>query len=160
MSPKPPATHTRDRKAIPRVSLIILCSGLFLATLPLFGRMAAWVLGVFLMSLGARGWIEYTGARLPSASLKFGLVAAGIIGVLASYDTIVGSEAGMCVLMVLVGTKMLETASPRDFQISALLGYFLCLSDLFFAQEMALCFYVGVVALIITAALVHFHSGP
>jgi hypothetical protein len=38
-----------------------------------------------------------------------------------------GMEAGVAVLLVLLGAKFLESRTPHDFQIIAMIGWFLCL---------------------------------
>jgi transglutaminase-like putative cysteine protease/uncharacterized protein (DUF58 family) len=41
-----------------------------------------------------------------------------------------GMEAGVAVLLVLLGAKFLESRTPHDFQIIAMIGWFLCLCGL------------------------------
>lgn len=41
-----------------------------------------------------------------------------------------GMEAGVAVLLVLLGAKLLESRTPHDFQIIAMIGWFLCLCGL------------------------------
>jgi transglutaminase-like putative cysteine protease len=139
--------------------LAAMCLALALAALPLAGKVLGLALAGFLAALAARVLAQHRSARLPALPLKLLLLAAGLGGVQQGFGTLVGPEPGLSVLLVLSALKVLETESPRDFQVIALVGYFLCLCGLFFSQELLLWLYVAAVAALITMALVCFHRG-
>jgi transglutaminase-like putative cysteine protease len=139
--------------------LVAICVALTLAAIPLFRQVAGWTTLLFFAAAGVRLYLNRRGARLPPLALKvafFGL-CAGAIGM--SYGSMIGIAPGLSILLVLVSLKLIETNSARDFQVLALLGYFLALCALFFSQDLLLWLYVGAVVLLLTATLVHFHRG-
>jgi hypothetical protein len=140
--------------------LVAVVLGLILAAAPLFGRVAGWVTALFLTACAARLLMNRLAARLPSLAGKLLLFGAGFSGIQLTYGGFVGIEPGLSGLLLLVSLKLLETNTVRDFQVIALLGFFLALCDLFFAQNLALWLYVLAVFVVLAAALVHFHRGP
>ena len=149
----------RPVSAIATAPLVAIGLGLVLAAAPLFGRMAAWVVALFFAACGARLLMNRRGARLPALPLKVVLFGAGAGGIALTYGTALGIEPGLSILLLLVALKLLETNTVRDFQVVALLGYFLALCDLFFTQSFTVWLYVAAVFALLTAALVHFHRG-
>lgn len=134
--------------------------GLVLAAAPLFGRVAGWAVVLFFAACAARLIMNRPGARLPSLIGKVLLFGIGFSGILLTYGAFVGIEPGLSGLLLLVSLKLLETNTVRDFQVIALLGFFMALCALFFAQNLGLWLYVLAVFVLLAAALVHFHRGP
>ncbi len=132
---------------------------LALAALPLAGKVVGWVIAGLFAALVTRLVLHHRSAKSPSVFLKLVLLAAGVGGVAASFGTLFGPEAGLSALLVLVALKVLESESPRDLQVLALVGYFLCLCGLFFSQELLLWIYVASIVVLLTATLVLFHRG-
>ena len=149
----------RPASAIATAPLLAVELGLALAAAPLFGRIAAWVVALFFATCGARLLMNRRGARLPSLPLKVGLFGAGAGGIALTYGTALGLEPGLSIILLLVALKLLETNTVRDFQVVALLGFFLALCDLFFTQSFGMWLGVAVIVALLTAALVHFHRG-
>ena len=149
----------RPASAIATAPLIAVELGLALAAAPLFGRMAPWVVALFFATCGARLLMNRHGARLPSLPLKVVLFGAGAGGIALTYGTALGIEPGLSIILLLVALKLLETNTVRDFQVVALLGFFLALCDLFFTQSFGMWLCVAVIVALLTAALVHFHRG-
>ena len=149
----------RPASAIPTPPLVAVATGLVLAAAPLFGRITGWVVALFFAACGARLLMNRHGARLPALPVKIGLFGLGGGGVFLTYNAFLGIEPGLSLLLLLVSLKLLETNTVRDFQVLALLGWFLALCDLFFSQAFGLWLYVSAVFVLLTAALVHFHGG-
>lgn len=150
----------RPVSALATPPLVAVEMGLALAAAPLCARVAPWVAVFFFASCVVRLWMNRHGARLPSLPVKALLFGLGGGGILLHYGGIIGVEPGMSALLLLVSLKLLETNTVRDFQVVALLGFFLALCDLFFTQSLAIWLYVAAVFTLLTGALVHFHRGP
>lgn len=129
------------------------------AALPLAGKVVGWVIVGLLAALVARLILHHRGAKSPSVTLKLALLAVAVGGVAASFGTLVGPEAGLSALLALIALKVLESDTPRDLQVLALVGYFLCLCSLFFSQEMLLWLYLAAIMVLLTATLILFHRG-
>lgn len=145
-----------------RSSFIFLCGALCFAALPLLGKLPLWAVAIFLVCLVIMSIATWKGRRVPSGVMKTVVLAGGVGGIMISYGTLFGVEAGTSVTLVLVSLKLLETRSARDVQVLCLLGYFICLSVLFFTQDLSWCVYVAGAFTLITAALIHSQlgSGP
>ncbi|MGV3531633.1 MAG: transglutaminaseTgpA domain-containing protein, partial [Chthoniobacteraceae bacterium] len=76
--------------------------------------MASWTILMFLGCAATRLYYARRGWRLPSIWIKLVALAVGVCGIAVTYGTIVGIEAGLSVLLILVSLKTLETASARD----------------------------------------------
>ena len=135
----------RPLSAIRTAPLLAVELALALAAAPLFGRMAAWVVALFFATCATRLLMNRPGARLPSLPMKVVLFGAGTGGIALTYGTAVGIEPGFSIVLLLVSLKLLETNTVRDFQVVALLGYFLALCDLFFTQSLSVWLYVAAI---------------
>lgn len=147
----------RPCSAIATPPLVIVQLGVGLAAVPLFGQIAGWVVALFFAAHAARLLMNRPGARLPSLPVKVLLFGLGGGAIFLTYHGFVGIAPGLSALLLLVSLKLLETNTVRDFQVIALLGYFLALCTLFFTQTLGLWLYVAAVFTLLTAALVHFH---
>ncbi len=152
-SPRPSST-------IATAPLAAIIVGLIFASAPLYERIAGWVIVLFFAACAARLYMNRSGGRLPSLPVKVLLFGLGVGGIALTYGTALGIEPGLSILLLLVALKLLETNSVRDFQVVALLGFFLALCDLFFAQTLTQWLYVAAVFSLLTAALLRFHRGP
>jgi len=149
----------RPTSTLATAPLATVVLALALAAGPLFGRIAPWVVALFFVACAARLRMNRRGARLLSLPLKVMLFGLGAAGILLTYGTFLGIDPGLSFLVILVSLKLLETNTVRDFQVVALLGFFLALCDLFFTQSLTVWLYVAAIFLLLTTALVHFHRG-
>ena len=149
----------RPASAIATAPLVAVEAGLMLAAAPLFTRITGWVIALFFAACGARLLMNRRAARLPALPVKVVLFGLGGGGIFATYGAFIGIEPGLSLLLLLVSLKLIETNTVRDFQVIALLGWFLVLCDLFFTQAFGLWLYVSAVFVLLTAALVLFHRG-
>lgn len=91
--------------------------------------------------------------RVPPRWLRWLLLLLIAIGVLSSYGTFLGREAGLAFLTAAVGLKILEIRTLRDYLITVFLTYFLLLGAFLYSQSMFIAFYGVAVALLTTASL-------
>ena len=125
-----------------------------LSTLVGFGFLAAWRL------VGAQG-----GLPLPNRahrvlwSLKQLLALAAFCAIYIRYRGEIGREAGVMLLTVLLGLKVLELELERDFYVVSFLAYFLVVTNFFYSQSVLMALYMLVVVAVITASVVRFNSG-
>jgi transglutaminase-like putative cysteine protease len=150
---------SRPLSAVATAPLVGMYACLLLAAAPLFSRAAGWTTGLLVIAGAVRMHLNRRAARLPSLALKIVLFGLGAAGIALSYGSMVGIEPGLSILLVLIALKLIETNGERDFQVLTLLGYFLCLCALFFAQDLLLWLYVAAVFVLLTAILVRFHRG-
>ena len=63
----------------------------------------------------------------PPLMVRLMMLAAGVGATWIGYSGQASMEAGIALLAALAGVKLLESRAPREFQVLALIGWFLCL---------------------------------
>lgn len=111
-----------------------MLGALALALAPAIPRMPPWVTAVFALSVLWRLAVQRAGWRLPPGWLRLVLAAACVLGVLFTYRTFNGLEAGGALLVVMGAMKLLETRTRRDIQVLSFIGFFLVLMQLLYDQ--------------------------
>ncbi|TCS36542.1 uncharacterized protein DUF4129 [Paucimonas lemoignei] len=96
-----------------------------------------------------RAWITFQGHRLPPRWVLLPLALMTLIGVFVSFKTLLGREAGVATLVLLLAFKLLEMHARRDLLVVLFLGFFLILAGFFYSQGMG----AALVALLSTLAL-------
>ncbi len=126
---------------------------LLLAIIPHAFYLAPWVT-TFAVVMGSwRLLAERYGWAMPRQWAKLLLAALGLAGVLYTYRTLNGSEAGTALLILMISIKLTETHTLRDSVLLVFLGYFLILSEFLYSQEIPVVIYMMFVIWAITAAL-------
>lgn len=131
---------------------------LVLVMLPHVERLPAWVLASFALMAGWRTWNAIRGVPLPPRWLVIGLSAAMLGGVYTSYGTLFGRSAGIALLAVLSGMKLMESRGLRDAYVLSALGFFLVITNFLYSQTILTGVYMLVVVLCMTAALITFST--
>lgn len=99
-------------------------------------RLAPWVGLMCLVVLSWRSWIAWRQAPLPSRWWLIGvlLLAAGLTW--WTERTLVGKDAGVTLLIVLMALKTLELRARRDALVVFFLGFFLVLTQFLYSQSL------------------------
>ncbi|MBS4098957.1 MAG: DUF3488 domain-containing transglutaminase family protein [Sulfuricella sp.] len=112
---------------------------------------------VTLMGIGLGAW-RWVAARrespLPNKWLLLLLAGAAGFGVLTTYGTITGRDAGVALLIVMLALKLMEMHSVRDGVVMIFLGYFLVITNFLYSQTILMGLYLLVAVLGITATLI------
>jgi transglutaminase-like putative cysteine protease len=155
-----------DRREINPEHVVWAVVGVSLALVPHAGRFSA----AMLVCFGALGLWRLLGAwdRLPLPDrhhlmlwlLKQLLAVAAFVAIYVSYRGQMGRDAGVALLSALLGLKMLEMDSERDFYIVMFLGYFLVLTNFFYSQTIQTAAFMFIVVIVITTGLVRFNVSP
>jgi transglutaminase-like putative cysteine protease len=118
------------------VRLVWAAVALLTCMAPHLPRLPVWITLLTAACIGWRLAAALYGWRAPSRGLRIVLATAGFAGVIASYGTINGVEAGSALLIVMMDMKLLETWRRRDFQVLMFIAYFLILSQLLHGPEL------------------------
>ncbi len=141
-----------------RVALNWLLATLALVMAPHVARLPVWLSLLTACLLLWRFLAEHRGWRLPGRAVRLALTALVMFAIYRQYGSIFGRDAGVALLIVLVGLKSLEMRDRRDFALTVFLAYFLVLGGFLFWQSLWVGAYlVGVLALG-TAALVRLYQ--
>lgn len=146
-------------------SLLWLITGLTLGALPHFIYQPIWVAVMFIAMIIWRIMAIKHMWPLPTerfSSLKvLHLSLAGIAFLLLfiSYGNLIGRDAGVALLTVMLGLKLVEIRNHRDYYISCFLGYFLVVTNFFYSQNIPTALLMFVVVIIMTASLISLNDG-
>jgi len=143
---------------LPLAPLVLLFAGAVLTIAPHALWLPWWVDGVAGGLLVWRFWLAVRGGALPARWLLALVTAVAAVGVYLSYRTIMGRDAGVTLIVLLLSLKLLESRSRRDIFIAAFLVYFVALAGFFYSQSMQTAGWMLVTVLINTAALVGFSA--
>ncbi|TDU68146.1 transglutaminase-like putative cysteine protease [Prosthecobacter fusiformis] len=154
-SARVPASYER-RIGVPRGPLGLLSAVLFMTVLPLQDLVAVPVLVLFFLSLSYRSLIA---RPLKHRWLPLSVTALGVAGLYFTQGDLLSMEAGIALLIVLSGGKMLESRSPHDFQVMAMIGWFLCLCGLLADQSIGRAVLMFGAYALITGCMVRFRRG-
>ena len=104
-----------------------------------------------------RAAIAVRGHSLPSRWWLLLLLALATVGTWTTYRTILGRDAGVTFIVVLLALKTLELRAQRDAFVVFFLGFFTLLSNFFFSQSLLTAFAMLVGLLGLLTALVNSH---
>ncbi len=130
-----------------------LLAAVALVVLPHLPRMPWWItlfavgVGLFKLSL-----LRRPQQQLPGVLLALMTVAV-TAGVFFSYSTLLGKNAGVALLIVMLALKLLELRALRDARLLIYLSYFLVITNFLYTQTIPIALYMFVATLVITAAL-------
>lgn len=138
--------------------LRLLLLSVVLVITPHLLRLPLWLAAIAIALLGWRTWAAARNERLPRKPLLFACVGAGIFAIFMHYQSLFGRDAGVAMLVLFLGLKLLETRHERDVVVVAFLSYFLLLANFFYTQSVWAAAHAVVAAVMLTAALVGFNS--
>ena len=148
----------RDTR-IPRRPLLWLAAALLFVLPPMFDGLAPWVPTLLLLAIAAKFWMEPRGYRLRFLPLKVALVVAALVAIFISYGAIKGIEPGVSLIIVLMSLKIFEAHTVRELHFMVMLGWVLCLSGFFLAQDLVIAVCIMIAFTLLTTALVQFYRG-
>ncbi|TFY96571.1 transglutaminaseTgpA domain-containing protein [Ramlibacter rhizophilus] len=126
--------------------------------LPQAGALPLWCSALVLLVLGWRGWLALSNRSLPRARWLVALLASGMAATALSHGTLLGREAGVTLIVVLLALKTLELRARRDAFVVFFLGFFTLLTNFFHSQSLAIAAAMLVGLLGLLTALVNAHK--
>ncbi|HEY5806391.1 MAG TPA: DUF3488 and transglutaminase-like domain-containing protein [Povalibacter sp.] len=147
-------------ETLPRFSqqLIWVVSGLLLAMLPSVPDVHLWIVLLTLVAIALRVTIELRHWKLPPRLLRIAVAMAAMLGVLATYRTLNGIEAGTACLVLMGAMKLLETRNQRDLTVLVFVAYFLLFAGFLYNQSLMRLPWMIVTAWLLTAILMRIHQ--
>jgi len=129
--------------------------------LPHAAHLAPWCIALAGIILVVRARLAVVGGALPSRWTLAAVLALVVGLTLASESTLLGKEAGVTMLVVLMALKTLELRARRDAMVVFLLGFFIVLTHFLYSQSAltALAMLVAVWGLLTALALAHMPVG-
>jgi len=125
--------------------------------LPQVGNLPLWCSLLAAAMLAWRGWLAVTGKPLPGKWWLLGLLAVTLGATFLTHRTLLGRDAGVTLIVVLLALKTLELRARRDAFVIFFLGFFTMLTNFFFSQSLATAAAMLVALLGLLTALVNAH---
>ena len=150
----PPITRESSVN-IPGRPLVWMGVALLLAMLPVLTSVP--VAGPIAVAIGLL--LRWRGAGGLSLIWKLVPVVVALGGTFLQLGTLKGLEAGVAMLLGTTAAKFVEARTPRDLQLMALLGWFLCLCGLALDQAVGRSLWAYSVFALIVVVLVRFRRG-
>ena len=146
-------THL-PREARDTLFLLLVIAWLIL---PQVGRLPLWCSAMAAGILVWRGTIALRNQTLPSRWWLLLLLGVAMGATYFTYRTLLGRDAGVTFIVVLLALKTLELRAQRDAFVVFFLGFFTLLSNFFFSQSLplAVAMLIGLMGLL--TALVNSH---
>lgn len=129
-----------------------LLPALILALAPHTQQIPLWLSGLFAAAALWRWRAAYRRYTLPPRWLLLTLTLAAGAGVLATYGTLLGRDAGVALLVAMSALKLLEARALRDGMVLVFLGFFLVMANLLYTQDLPMALYLLPVLVVLLAA--------
>jgi protein-glutamine gamma-glutamyltransferase len=150
------ALSRREREV--RDTLWLLGTVVF-AVIPLIVVLPIWVSAGFLTLVAFRCRITWLGKRLPPRWLLIALLLVAGGAIYLQYHTVVGKDAGVAYIVLLLGLKLMELRAKRDIFVVVFLSLFVILTSLFDAQTILNALWMMVDMVLLTVALMRANFG-
>ncbi len=146
--------HNLPRDARDTLFLLTVIAWIIAPQVP---HLPVWCSAMAAIILFWRGIIAMRGQTLPSRWWLMALLLLAIAATFYTYRTVLGRDAGVTFIVVLLALKTLELRARRDAFVVFFLGFFTLLSNFFFSQSLvtAAAMMLGLLGLL--TALVNSH---
>mgnify|MGYP001826241522 FL=1 len=147
----------RMEQQVPRNALVWIVICMFTLVAPHAGRIPVWVLAVYLVAAIWRILVYRGRWSFPGRWVKLALIASGFAGIWFSYRSLIGLEPTVALLLTAFALKLIELAERKDAYVLLFLGYFICLTEFLFSQDLLIVLYSLLNVVLVTTALVALH---
>ncbi|PUA17223.1 DUF3488 and transglutaminase-like domain-containing protein [Glaciimonas sp. PCH181] len=144
--------------ALPRdkSDTLLLLFACIMVLLPHIEHLPAWTSFTCAMIVFWRGAITWSGSRLPPLGLLLFVATLTMLGVYATAHTLLGREAGVTMLVLLLTLKLLEMRARRDVFVVLFLSFFLILTTFFYSQSIATAIMIVATLIVLLTAQLSF----
>lgn len=125
--------------------------------LPQVAHLPLWCSALAAAVLLWRGWLAVQSRPLPGKWVLLALLALTLAATYATHRTLLGRDAGVTLLVVLLTLKTLELRARRDAFVVFFLGFFCMLSNFFYSQSLLTAFSMLLGLLGLLTAVVNAH---
>ncbi|MFN4003984.1 MAG: transglutaminaseTgpA domain-containing protein [Hylemonella sp.] len=129
--------------------------------LPHVAHLPPWCTALAAAVLAWRGWLAWAQRPLPARGWLLALLALTVAATLATHRTLLGRDAGVTLIVVLLALKTLELRARRDAFVVFFLGFFTMLTNFFYSQSLltAVAMFLGLLGLLTALVNSHLPSG-
>lgn len=138
---------------LPHGPLVALSVALVASFLPLVDVIT---IPCLVLALLCFAWRLLLSRNAPPLIVRLIVLGAGVGAAWTGHGGQASMEAGMALLAALAGVKLLESRAPREFQVLALIGWFLCLCGIVMDNGLPRMLWCMGVFLLIAACMTRF----
>lgn len=135
---------------------LILLLGLLLVFIPHFAHLPLWLSFVMISLLIWRGAYELQLCTIPGKMVLFLLTIMLLAGIVYSYHTLIGRDAGSAMLLGLLSLKLFEIKSFRDVSLIINLALFSIVINFLFSQTIPIAFIMLFALVFLFSALISY----
>ena len=145
------------QQQLPRNALVWIIISMFALIVPHALRLPPWVLLVYVVAVVWRILVYRGRWSFPGRSMKLILTLGGFVGIYFSYSTLLGLEPMVALLLTAFALKLIELSRRKDAYVLLFLGYFVCITEFLFSQDLLITLYSLLNVVLVTTALVALH---
>src|ERR1043165_5198834 len=134
------------------ISCLGLAAAPHVASVPIWVSLFAGTACVWRLVVETRRW------RLPPTWLRSVIAVGAMLGVLVTYRTLNGLEAGSAFLLVMGGMKLLETRVRRDLTVVVFVAFFLLFASFLYDQTLGRLPYLLITVWALATTLMRIHQ--
>ena len=140
--------------ALPRdkADTLLLLIAALMVLAPHFAHLPLWVSLAVCATLLWRAAITWRGKRMPPLWLLVPVAVASMAGVYLTYRTLLGRDAGVAMLTLLLAFKLLEMRAKRDLFVVIFLSFFVLLTSFFYSQTMPTALFMAATIIVLLTA--------
>jgi transglutaminase-like putative cysteine protease len=142
---------TRDK-----ADTLLLLAACLAVLAPHMLHLPLWTSALCLVTLCWRGWITLAGKRLPPVAVLLPVAAASLAMVRVEYQTLLGRNPGVAMLVLLLAFKLLEMRARRDLFVVVFLSLFIVLTNFFYSQTIPTALMMLLALVLLLAAQMSF----
>jgi len=131
-----------------------LTAALVMVAAPHAQRLPWWLMLLVITLIGWRLYLARARLQLPHRAFLLIVVLAGTSAVYLHYGTILGRDAGVGLLVVMLTLKILEMRTVRDGMLLIFLSYFLVITNFLYSQTIPTAIYMLACVWVITASMI------
>lgn len=152
----------RSTRTVPAIfqtshtGMYFLLAGLVVVLLPHIGHLPLWTSLTCFSLVMWRLLYDMNRLPLPNKLVVFLLFVLITLGILSSYFTIVGREAGTAMLISMICLKLFEIKSLRDISIIVQLAFFAIVVTFLFSQSIFVAISMLLAVVLLVTALISF----
>ena len=143
---------------VPRNALVWMIICLFTLMAPHASRVPLWVLAVYVFAAVWRIQVYRGRWSFPGRWVKAVMTLSGFAGIYLSYGSLIGLEPTVALLLTAFALKLVELTQRKDAYVLLFLGYFICVTEFLFTQDLLIVLYSLLNVTLITTALVALHQ--
>jgi transglutaminase-like putative cysteine protease len=149
----------KPEQQVPRHALVWMIISLFALVAPHATRLPPWVLAVYVFAAVWRIQVYRGHWSFPGWWVKLALTISSFAAILYSYGSMLGLEPMVALLLTAFALKLIELASRKDAYVLLFLGYFICITEFLFSQDLLIVLYVFTVNItLVTTSLIALHQ--